>query len=74
MGNGGPAFRWTSGSGVQNLLSLLSANGASSSLKGWATLVQATGISSNGTVIVGWGQNPQDKAEAFIATVPTSVK
>ncbi|HKM88556.1 MAG TPA: VCBS repeat-containing protein, partial [Xanthobacteraceae bacterium] len=72
MGNGGPAFRWTAATGFQNLQTLLTENGASASLNGWASLVQATGISADGTTIVGWGNGPNSTAQAWIAHLPVT--
>jgi uncharacterized membrane protein len=73
-GNGGPAFRWTADSGMQNLQSVLIAHGAGGGLRNWPSLVQATGVSADGTVIVGWGQSPDETAEAWIATLPVSAQ
>ena len=49
----GEAFIWTEADGMQRLLDVLLANGATG-LDGW-TLVQATGISADGRRVVGWG-------------------
>jgi hypothetical protein len=40
--------------------------GQTPSLIGW-TLIHADGISADGSVIAGWGENPMDEKEAFIA-------
>ncbi len=61
------AMIWTSRTGVQELQSKLTAAGVN--LAGW-TLRQATGISSDGTMICGIGINPQGLSEAWIATLP----
>ncbi len=71
MGNPGPAFRWTAATGFQNLQTLLTANGAGASLNGWS-LMQATGVSADGTEIVGRGTGPGSMAQAWIAHVPVA--
>jgi probable HAF family extracellular repeat protein len=66
---GGEAFRWTAATGIQSVKGLLTGNGVN--LAGWV-LEQATGISGNGAVIVGYGTNPSGQTEAWIARSTTS--
>jgi probable HAF family extracellular repeat protein len=58
------AFRWTSATGMQSIQALLAASGVN--VTGWNLRV-AYGVSSNGQVIVGQGQNPSGQTEAWIA-------
>jgi probable HAF family extracellular repeat protein len=62
------AFRWTSQRGIENLQQLLQKAGVTS-VNGWV-LLGATGVSRDGTVIVGEGINPAKQREAFRAVVP----
>lgn len=62
------AFRWTTKRGMQNLQQLLQ-NAGVTSVNGWI-LLGATGVSADGTVIVGEGINPAKQREAFRAVVP----
>jgi probable HAF family extracellular repeat protein len=62
------AFRWTPQRGMQNLQQLLQ-NAGVTSVSGWI-LLGATGVSADGTVIVGEGINPAKQREAFRAVVP----
>jgi probable HAF family extracellular repeat protein len=62
------AFRWTSKKGMQNLQELLVKAGVTS-VSGWI-LLGATGVSADGTVIVGEGINPAKQREAFRAVLP----
>ena len=59
---------WTAGTGTESIQSLLLADGINN-LVGW-TLSDATGISADGTVIVGDGIDPQGNDEAWIADIP----
>jgi uncharacterized membrane protein len=59
------AFLWTSTEGIQSIRDLLSEAGID--MTGW-TLQGATGISADGSIIVGGGINPAGKGEAWIAT------
>src|SRR5262249_38261040 len=54
--------------GAESIQQLLLADGIKS-LAGW-TLLDATGISANGTIIVGDGIDPQGNNEAWIADIP----
>jgi uncharacterized membrane protein len=65
---GQEAFLWTSDGGMRNLRDLLIAGGATG-LTGW-TLTQASAMSADGRVIVGFGRNAAGNTEAWIATVP----
>ncbi len=71
MGSGGPAFRWTAATGVQNLQALLAVNGAGADLNGWSSLIEATGVSADGTEITGFGVGPSGTT-AFIAHLPVA--
>jgi probable HAF family extracellular repeat protein len=62
------AFRWTSQKGMQNLQQALQ-NAGVTSVTGWI-LLGATGVSADGTVIVGEGINPAKQREAFRAVLP----
>ena len=57
------AFRWRADKGMQSIAGLLTASGVD--ITGW-TLKEATGVSADGTVIVGIGQNPSTNREAWI--------
>lgn len=65
---GNSAFIWTNGAGrrIQDLL----VNDYGLDLTGW-TLVNATGVSADGRTIVGTGNNPDSRAEAWIARLPS---
>ncbi len=65
-GAGNRAFIWDAVNGMRNLADVLVAE-AGVDLTGW-TLNEATGISDDGTVIVGNGVNPSGQFEGFIAT------
>jgi hypothetical protein len=52
---------------MRNLRDLLIASGLN--LEGW-TLAEPTGISADGTVVVGYGTNPAGATEAWLAVVP----
>jgi hypothetical protein len=65
---GDEAFFWSVGNGMQNLRELLESAGAAG-VTGW-TLTKATGISSDGRTIVGYGISPQGHEEAWMATIP----
>jgi probable HAF family extracellular repeat protein len=62
------AFRWTPQKGMQNLQQALQNLGVTS-VNGWF-LLGATGVSADGTVIVGEGINPAKEREAFRAVLP----
>ena len=62
---GDEAFIWDETNGMQSLKVLLERQGLD--LTGWV-LREATGISSDGTTIVGWGTNPDGNGEAWLAT------
>jgi probable HAF family extracellular repeat protein len=71
---GGPvleeAFIWDPLNGMRNLRDVLIAQG--DDLTGWR-LEQATGISADGTTIVGWGRNPAGQIEGWVATLGPAV-
>jgi probable HAF family extracellular repeat protein len=58
------AFRWTAGTGMQSIQSLLAAAGVN--MTGWQ-LLSARGVSANGSVIVGYGTDPSAQTEGWIA-------
>jgi probable HAF family extracellular repeat protein len=60
----GEAFRWTTTTGMQSIRALLIASGVN--MTGW-TLATATGVSADGTVIVGSGTSPSSQNEAWLA-------
>ncbi len=63
--DGQAAFLWTVGGGMVSVQDALIGMGTQG-LEGWI-LTAATGISANGTVVVGEGVNPQGQTEAWIA-------
>lgn len=56
-------FRWTSATGMQSIVSLLTNAGVPTT--GW-TLRAAVGVSSDGQYIVGSGADPNGKTEAYL--------
>jgi len=62
------AFIWNETSHMRDLRAVLASAGVN--LTGW-TLTEATGVSSNGRVIVGKGVNPQGLQEGWIANLGT---
>ena len=68
--SGFEAFRWTQAGGMVNLKDFLITNGVSG-LTGW-TLNRATGISGDGTTIVGYGRNPSGQNEAWRAVIASA--
>ena len=67
-GNRGGAFRWTPWTGMRALRSELLKAGVEA-VRAW-NLTIATGVSGDGTVIVGMGRNPAGRREAFRAVLP----
>jgi autotransporter-associated beta strand protein/probable HAF family extracellular repeat protein len=63
VGTGTGAVRWTAATGTQSIQNILTADGVN--LSGWE-LDSATGVSADGTVIVGNGNQP------WIATIPVN--
>jgi hypothetical protein len=62
------AVMWTT-AGVQNLEAV--ATGLGLNIAGW-DFQEATGVSDNGRVIVGWGKNPQGNNEGWVLTLPSA--
>jgi probable HAF family extracellular repeat protein len=62
------AFRWTTKKQMQDLRRELLDAGVTA-VQNWV-LVSATGVSADGTVIVGYGLNPSRQWEAFRAVLP----
>lgn len=65
------AFIWTEADGMRSLEAVLQEN-YGLDLNGWH-LSRATGISADGTVIVGSGRNPEGKKEAWRAVLGRSL-
>lgn len=63
---GQEAFLWDSAQGMRSLQSIL--NNLGLTMAGWQ-LTNATGISADGQVIVGYGSNPNGQTEAWIASL-----
>jgi probable HAF family extracellular repeat protein len=63
-GGGGNAFFWTAGSGMTDLMGYLM--GAGTDVSAWTKLTEATGVSADGTTIVGYGTRLSDgSTQAF---------
>jgi probable HAF family extracellular repeat protein len=62
------AFRWTPQEGMQDLRQALLDAGVAA-VQDWI-LLGATGVSADGTVIVGEGLSPANRREAFLAVLP----
>ncbi len=58
---------WTEANGMRELKQILLDDGVD--LSGWYTLEEATGVSDDGTTIVGWGKNADGNFEGWIATI-----
>ncbi len=61
------SFLWTEDSGMQDLQVMLAGLGLD--VNGWGTLI-GSDVSADGTVIVGYGTNPDGNQEAWMATIP----
>ncbi len=66
---GDQAFRWTASTGMQSVKNLLQAAGVN--IGSWS-LTWSTGVTANGQVIVGYGQNPSGQTEAWIARLAST--
>ena len=66
--SGTEAFLWDGVNGIQSLQDVLVSQ-LGLDLTGW-TLLDALGVSSDGTTIVGVGVNPDGFTEAYIAVIP----
>ena len=62
------AFRWTAANGMQSIETLLAQAGVD--VTGWR-LSNATGVSADGAVIVGYGTNPAGLEQGWIARLPS---
>jgi probable HAF family extracellular repeat protein len=62
----GKAFFWTEGTGLTDLKEHLEGNGLD--LAGW-TLESARSVSGDGTVITGWGINPDGRIEGWVVDI-----
>jgi probable HAF family extracellular repeat protein len=62
------AFRWTARTGMADLQRAL-LNAGVAAVQNWILTV-ATDVSADGTVIVGYGRNPEKRWEAFRAVLP----
>jgi probable HAF family extracellular repeat protein len=67
---GGTAFIWTAAEGMRSLGTVLKQRGAD--VAGWQ-LLEATGISADGSVIVGYGMNPSGRTEAWRVDLDSDV-
>lgn len=67
--SGPQAFRWTTSTGMKSVQGLLVASGVNTT--GWK-LETATGVSADGTVIVGTGTDPSSHQEAWLMRCTTS--
>ena len=65
------AFIWDSGRGMRSIHDAFS-NEFGLNVSGWS-LIEARGISADGLVIAGFGINPQNRGEAWIAHLPATV-
>ncbi len=65
---GSTAFIWDEAHGMRALAQIL-IDELGLDLTGW-TLTRATDISGDGSVIVGWGMNPNGDSESWIAVIP----
>jgi uncharacterized protein YidB (DUF937 family) len=63
------AFRWTATTGMQDLRSLLQAAGVHTA-DNWVSVDTASGVSADGTVIVGFGLNPRTAKSPFGVWTP----
>lgn len=66
--SGSEVFLWDSTNGMRTVVSELAAKGVNLPA-GW-TLIDVSGISADGTRIVGYGINPSGQQEAWLAVVP----
>ena len=71
IGDGSQAAIWHAGIGWQDLATWLITEHDLEVVEDW-TLIEALGISNDGSVIVGWGLNRSGLVEGFVATVPVS--
>jgi hypothetical protein len=62
------AFRWSQSTGMQSISGLLAASGVNTT--GWM-LASATGVSADGTMIVGLGSDPLGREETWLARFST---
>ena len=60
------AFYWTPAGGMRSLKNVLASQEVS--LNGWS-LISARAVTPDGTIIVGWGLNPQGNPEAWLAHI-----
>ena len=67
---GPEAFVWDATLGIRSLKEVLVAAGVSA-VEGWL-LTEATGISADGTVVIGNGTNPNGHAEGWVSRIPTA--
>ena len=66
-GRANEAFIWDEAHGMRTVRSLLESQGVN--LGGWS-LSEVTGLSADGSTIVGNGRDPQGKAEGWIVVIP----
>lgn len=65
----GRAVVWTESKGIQDLREVLVGLGLEAALDGWF-LAAANAISADGRVIAGFGTDPDEHVQAFVATLP----
>lgn len=71
-GNTRVAFVWDETNGMRNLQEVLAQDhGLTAALAGWH-LYGATAVSADGTIIIGWGSNPQGLSEGWRVNLSTS--
>ncbi|MEM9751988.1 MAG: hypothetical protein AAF916_01230 [Planctomycetota bacterium] len=68
----GEAYIWDAEHGMQSIRDLLDAEGQGEVISGW-DLARATGVSADGTTIVGWGRNPQGEQEGWVVSLRESL-
>jgi probable HAF family extracellular repeat protein len=67
--NGTEAFRWTAAGGMKTVAQLLTDAGVD--LSNWTILSEARGVSADGNIVVGYGENVNG-TEAFLANLAPS--
>ncbi len=65
----GRAVIWTESQGMRDLREVLVGLGLEAALDGWS-LTAANAISADGRVIAGFGTDPDENQQAFVATLP----
>jgi hypothetical protein len=68
QGDQGAAI-WMATTGMRELREVLIGLGLEAEIEGWV-LIQANVVSSDGRVIAGFANDPQDREQGFVATLP----